>query len=78
MATSTPDYVLTEDHNVTYNSTEGKILLAGSFVRPIEIQYVPKHITDSAFGRWFNKNTEIYCYTRYGIVPIPRNILRIA
>lgn len=56
-----------------------KTIPAGTFVRPIEYQYVPKHVKeDDRWTRNFNPETEIYCHTSYGMVPVPRKSIRIA
>lgn len=63
-----------------------------AFVRPIELAYVPKHciefrakyvwfLVDSWTGkeqRAFDPREEVFCYSRYGIVTIPRNLLEVA
>lgn len=68
----TPNYVLQEDHSFNQGTQDVRTLPAGTFVRPIEFRYLPRHITD--------KNQEyersVYCYTRYGIISIPRHKIR--
>lgn len=77
MSIRTPNYVLTEAINVSSSDgRQAKELPAGSFVRPIQPCYVPKHITEGAVGRYFNEKNEVYVYTRYGIVTIPKSYLR--
>lgn len=73
----TPDYILTEDFNHYMGPHDSRKLPAGSFVRPIEFRWLPKHIQESPDGIW-NKfhSDKIYCYTHYGIILIPKNILR--
>lgn len=75
----TPNYVLKEEHK--YPSAKGsmhdlKVLPIGSFVRPIEPQYVPKHVIDDERWRWFAPKVEVFAYTSQGIIVIPRNIIR--
>lgn len=72
----TPNYILTEEHTYSLGVSDYRTLEAGTFVRPIELHYVPKHITEDRSHREFNKETQIYCYCRYGIVAIPRKIIR--
>ncbi len=74
----TPDYILTEDFNCSADFSQTKILSAGTFVRPIQFCYVPKHVLESKLGKFFNPKMEMFCYTRLGIVPIPKNIVRQA
>ncbi len=49
---------------------------AGTFVRPIDLKYVPKHITDDERWKYFDKNTDVFCYYSGGIVPIPKALIR--
>lgn len=73
---NTPDYVLAESFFINLGTPEPLELKAGAFVRPIGYQYVPKHIIER--NRFFNKHTEVYCYTHYGIHAINRFIIRKA
>lgn len=73
-----PDYVITEDYSFTFDRTDTKTLPAGSFVKPIELVYVPKHVVEQDRWRGFNKAKDVFCYTRLGIVSIPRKIIREA
>lgn len=70
----TPDYVLKEKHTASYGPHETLELPAGAFVRLIQPAYVPKHILDA--NRLYNKATEVFVYCRYGIVLIPRYLIR--
>ncbi len=72
----TPNYIISEAHSYHVGSTDTRTLEAGTFVRPIELPYVPKHVTENPQNRCFNKETDIYCYCRFGIIPIPRKIVR--
>ena len=74
---ATPDYVLTEDYNHYVGPHDTRILKAGSFVRPIEFEYLPKHITDNKDNAWAAKySSKSFCYTFYGIILIPTELLR--
>lgn len=75
---STPNYVLTEEHTVAwgYSSTDSKTLEAGSWIRPIELTYVPIHVKEDRKWSGTNKETHVFCYTRWGIMPIPREKVR--
>jgi len=70
----TPNYALIQDVMCENGGADPKRLPAGSYVRPIEFKYVPKHITSQ--HRFFDEETSVFCYTRYGIIPIARNLLR--
>jgi hypothetical protein len=73
----TPNYVLIQDYSFSEGQGWGqnqKTLPQGAFVRPISEDYVPKHILEKY--SFYNKDLEIYCYTRYGIMLIPKKYLR--
>lgn len=73
---STPDYVV--DENVVFTNFNGDTLTlpAGSFVKPIDFYYIPAHIKITFDWRVFNKDTHIFCYTRFGIIPIEKKKIR--
>lgn len=74
---ATPDYVLTKgfEHKIDLH-TDPVVLKAGSFVRPIEYRYLPNHIKDTNDCRINEWSGKIYCYTHYGLIPIPQELLR--
>ncbi len=73
-----PTYVTKNDTTIYEGATGNKILPAGSFVRPIEWCWVPKHILDDSRFKYGNIDLEVMCYTRYGFVKIRRdNIITI-
>lgn len=51
-----------------------KVLPVGSFIRPLQLTYVPQHIIDKFPG--FDKERQVFAYTKYGIVPVPKSIVR--
>lgn len=67
-----PEYVITKAVHFGQEAS----LPEGSFVKPIEACYLPKHITDSDAFRYVNLKDNVYVYCHYGIIPIPRSILR--
>jgi hypothetical protein len=73
----TPEYVTKEpwSYKKSFN-TEPVNFPAGSFMKPIDPYYLPKHVLDSDEYRWSNKNTETFAYTRIGIIPVPKDLLR--
>lgn len=72
----TPNYVLTEDFTVYAKFSSNTILPAGTFVRPIEVTWLPKHILELSEHLWFNPQKEIYVYTSAGIIIVPKDIVR--
>ncbi len=71
-----PDYVLTAPHAVP--GSHDLTLPAGAFVRPIATCYVPKHVLEDTRWQSFWLEGMLFCYTRYGILPIPKAIVRPA
>lgn len=71
----TPNYVLMEDVKI-HGSGDPQTLPAGTFIRPIDIRWVPKHIKDD--NLWFNEKKQVYCYTSLGIIPISLDVIRRA
>lgn len=70
----TPNYILKEEHNLGASWNQDKVLPAGAFIKPIHKTYVPLHILEAWFG--VNYDTHDFCYTRLGIVPIPKYKIR--
>lgn len=76
----TPNYRLNTDFS--YSASPGmwanmdqKVIPAGSYVRPLELTYVPKHVVEDKRWEFFNKDLDVFCYTKNGIIPIPRAYL---
>lgn len=81
MSLPTPQF-LTQEACVVSTTKGDKNLPAESFVREISEYYLPKHIKEEEEKKpaWdkFKPDTQIYVYCHYGIVPIPKRILRRA
>lgn len=72
-----PNFWTTEDHSYEIpNTMERSTLPKNSFVKPIEDRYLPRHITDDKKYKYFNPETEIYCHTKFGLIPVPKRILK--
>lgn len=71
----TPSYILTKEHTINSNNQVLK-LPAGSFVQPISHRYLPSHIKES-ITPYQNTDQGVYCYTRLGIIWIPKDIIRV-
>lgn len=71
----TPNYILDEDFVYYDDNRNAQTIQAGEFVRPINIEYVPKHVLED--GRWwgYNKETDVFCYTRFGMLLIPKKLI---
>lgn len=69
---ATPDFILTAEYIYVIDSHDSYTLPKGTFVRPIKLSYVPKHILEKKVRTEFDKKLDVYCYTSYGILPIPK------
>lgn len=76
MSTRTPNYVLSVVVILRYSPTDEKVLEAGTFVRPVELQYVPEHVIQDKRWKWFDKDTDVFVYTRLGFIAVHRKNLR--
>lgn len=70
----TPNYRLNSDLVVQQGYHSNKVLPSGSYVRPLELHYVPQHVLDKYLG--FDNKQHVFCYTHFGIIPIARYLLR--
>lgn len=74
---ATPNYVLVEDYSYVIGPQDTRVLKAGSFVRPVEFCYLPTHITkELSSQRAVKFEDKVFCYTFYGMLPIPKKLLR--
>ena len=75
---ATPNFILKEPFTLSCGQShlDDRVLEAGSWVRPIEFCYVPKEVKEDPRWKYFDKNTEIFCYTHWGLIPIPKKSLR--
>lgn len=77
MSLPTPNYVTTED--LHFPNSKVKFLPSGSFVRPIDIKYLPVHCLDHRLtGYVFFPNYQVMAYCSAGIVPIDKKSIRKA
>lgn len=79
MSLPTPNFVLDQDYETQVKGAS-KTLPAGSFVRPIDIYYVPKHIIEQdeeqPYVFRFRADSDLWCFTHYGILKIPKKLVR--
>lgn len=61
----------------TDKAGSNKVLPAGSYVCPININYVPRHIKNDDKYRFYKDDKEVFCYTKLGFVLISRDKLRM-
>ena len=68
-----PEYVLDKDHSCIFYG-DAVTLPKGSHVVPMDLRWVPQEIKEK--HRFFVDSSDVYVYTKYGILPIPKSILR--
>lgn len=73
-----PTYITTEDISIKNGQYghDSKILPKGSFVKPLHYDYVPKHVKENKTWAFFDKKTDVFAYTHFGIIAIPKNYIR--
>lgn len=69
-----PTYILKEPYRFG-PLHDMKEMPQGSFIRPIELCYVPKHCFSGPAATYYSKERDVFCYTHYGIIPIPKNLV---
>jgi len=73
----TPNFVTSEDFKfLVDNMWNDKTLPAGTFVRPIDSHYLPSHVTDHIANKFHDKDRDEFVYCHYGIISIPKRIIR--
>lgn len=71
-----PEFVLSDTQTVG-SAQDAKILPIGTFVKPIERHYLPKHVLEDYRWRYeTNDERYVFCYTQHGIVPILKEKVR--
>ncbi len=71
----TPNFTIMSP--VNFSHVSGNLTLEpGDFVRPIALCYVSQHVIDDKRWRWFDPQNDVFCYTHYGVIPIPKRNLR--
>lgn len=66
----TANYRLNSELQIYVDRYGSKTLPTGSFVRPIELKYVPQHVLEKYDAT--DTKYHVFAYTHYGIIPIPR------
>lgn len=71
------EYCMSEDYKYVEPGTwDTNIIPRGTFVKPLSIYYVPKHIKDLPLNRFFDATNEVYVYCSYGIISVPKKFIR--
>lgn len=76
MAIKTANYTIIEEHRILTPDWKEKIIPAGTFVKPIHIYYLPDHIKKTNDYKYFVSATEQFVYCSYGIIVVPKHIIR--
>jgi len=66
-----PEYRLREDHMILTDMWDIKTVPKGSFVKPLSLNWVPKHVLEK--HPFFDPNNEIFVYCKFGIVSVYKN-----
>ena len=77
MSVKVPNHALTEAYSYAVGNQDTRTLPQNAYVCPIDPYYLPRHLKESSEYAFFNAETHVYCYTRYGLIPIPKNIVRV-
>lgn len=78
MPSRTPNFAITEDYQVRASSSGWEMITipANSYLRPIELVYVPEHVQNDSRWVHFNPKLEVFCFCKKGMFPIPRRLLK--
>lgn len=72
----TTNYILADDW--TFGpSVDSRTIPKGAFVCPIQDWNLPAHIKNSLEYKSFDIKREVWCYTRYGIIAIKRELVEV-
>lgn len=78
MSGRAPNYRLKNAYKIPSKDAEAPTLPERTYVRPINFEYVPKHVLDDPQWRWYSEFEYTFCHTKYGIMPIPTSYLEEA
>jgi hypothetical protein len=71
------EFCLSENFSYVEPGTwDTNVIPQGTFVKPLNIYYVPKHIKDDPIHLFFDPTNEVFVYCSYGIIPIPKKYIR--
>jgi hypothetical protein len=70
------EYVTDKEFTIDQGRFKGQVLPAHSFVKPIEDRWVPAEVKKSIIRYNWAQNPEIYVYCFYGIISIPKKLVR--
>lgn len=76
MSLPTPNYILNKQVTIHLGIKGNIIFPEGTFVRPIEVTYLPSHITEDKEFKDFDPDKEVYCYTPKGIKRLLKDCVR--
>jgi hypothetical protein len=72
----TPNWVMKDSYTYSVGTMDTRTISAGSFVRPVEHCYVPKHVLEDKRWNHYNSEKHIFIYHRYGFVMVPKDSVR--
>ena len=68
----TPNYRLKAEASIKTKSGDWLKMPQHSWLRPIELEYVPKHVLEDKRWQHFDSKREVFCYTKFGYVVLMR------
>jgi hypothetical protein len=71
----TPNYCLASAYTIHLGLADSRVLPAGSYISPVQNKYLPRHVLDNPVWEIYGPEY-VFCYTKYGFVPIPQNLIR--
>lgn len=69
-----PEFITTEDYKFGPLNDE-RVLPKGSFIKPIDVYYLPKHCYNYPTTMYYNKDRDVFIYCRFGIITIPKKLV---
>lgn len=76
MSLPTPNYFLMSEYSLNILGRDPITLPSGSCCRPITACYVPKDVLEYWSSKGYHKDSYDWCYTRFGIIPITKGLIR--
>lgn len=70
-----PNFILSMPLQITHRGSS-VTLPYGTFIRPINDEYVPRHVFDKPENKWYNSETHLFAYTWFGIIQIPKDAVK--
>lgn len=76
MTVKTNNHALTEAYAHSAGPHDTIYLPQGSYVSPVDPYYLPRHIKELPEYRHMNHDTHTFAYTKFGLIPLPKKIIK--